>query len=404
MALIRGKQTTELLRLDQTSQLDPGVDIDFNTGQALNLGAPVNPTDAVRLVDLQNSQQGLSWKNRVRAAETTSNITLSGPQTVDGVLLSAGERALLTAQTTASENGIWEVQIGAWTRPTDFPSGGDAANAAVFAAEGTANADTAYVCTDDPGSDVIDTDPLTFVEFASTNPLVAGAGLVESPANTFNVVANADGSIVVNANDVQVGVLATDAQHGNRGGGALHAVAAPATAGFVGGLPASAAAGAAATFDATGKILGESNAIFPSSASTTLNYPGSDGANGDVLTTDGAGNLTLQPPAAVTVPDPTAGNKDQTPAVTSGNDSNTTLALAATPFSGGTYVKVEVNGVGYTVGNGVSSEDCYFADPGTPTVPKSFGTLASGDVFVWNGVNAAFDLDGTDRVDFFYEV
>jgi hypothetical protein len=66
--------------------------------------------------------------------------------------------------------------------------------------------------------------------------VTAGAGLTgggASGAVTLDVAANADGSIVVNANDVQVGVLATDAQHGNRGGGAIHAVANTTTAGFM---------------------------------------------------------------------------------------------------------------------------------------------------------------------------
>lgn len=71
---------------------------------------------------------------------------------------------------------------------------------------------------------------------AGAGSYVAGAGLTESPAGTFNVVANADGSIVVAANDVRVGILATDAQHGNRGGGALHANAiAAGAAGFMTG-------------------------------------------------------------------------------------------------------------------------------------------------------------------------
>jgi len=67
--------------------------------------------------------------------------------------------------------------------------------------------------------------------------LTAGDGLTGggdlTADRTFDVVANADGSIQVNANDVQVGVLATDGQHGNRGGGALHAVATQAVAGFM---------------------------------------------------------------------------------------------------------------------------------------------------------------------------
>lgn len=69
--------------------------------------------------------------------------------------------------------------------------------------------------------------------------VVAGAGLTGGGASgsvTVDAVANADGSIVVNANDIQVGVLATDAQHGVRGGGTQHAVVIPSgAAGFMSG-------------------------------------------------------------------------------------------------------------------------------------------------------------------------
>lgn len=70
-----------------------------------------------------------------------------------------------------------------------------------------------------------------------TIDMIAGAGLTGGgtlAANrTFDVVANADGSIVVNANDVIVGVLATDAQHGVRGGGTQHPDATGSVAGFM---------------------------------------------------------------------------------------------------------------------------------------------------------------------------
>lgn len=46
------------------------------------------------------------------------------------------------------------------------------------------------------------------------------------------VTTSSDGSIVNNAGDVKVGVLATDTQHGSHGGGALHAVATTTVAGF----------------------------------------------------------------------------------------------------------------------------------------------------------------------------
>lgn len=63
--------------------------------------------------------------------------------------------------------------------------------------------------------------------------VLAGNGLeFAGDLVTLHVVPNADGSIVVGANDVKVGVLATDAQHGARGGGTQHAVATGASAGF----------------------------------------------------------------------------------------------------------------------------------------------------------------------------
>ena len=67
--------------------------------------------------------------------------------------------------------------------------------------------------------------------------VTAGAGLTGggnlSADLTLNVAANADASIVVNANDIQVGVLATDAQHGVRGGGTQHAVVTNTANGFM---------------------------------------------------------------------------------------------------------------------------------------------------------------------------
>lgn len=70
--------------------------------------------------------------------------------------------------------------------------------------------------------------------------ITAGAGLTGggdlSADRTLNVIANADASIVVNANDIQVGVLASDAQHGVRGGGTQHAAAvASGASGFITG-------------------------------------------------------------------------------------------------------------------------------------------------------------------------
>lgn len=63
--------------------------------------------------------------------------------------------------------------------------------------------------------------------------ITAGAGLTGGGTGdvTLDVVA-ADGSIVVNADSIAVGEI-SDAQHGNRGGGLLHAAATTSVAGFM---------------------------------------------------------------------------------------------------------------------------------------------------------------------------
>jgi hypothetical protein len=55
----------------------------------------------------------------------TSNITLSGTQTIDGVAVVAGDRVLVTGQTTASQNGPYVVAAGAWSRAADTIATGD---------------------------------------------------------------------------------------------------------------------------------------------------------------------------------------------------------------------------------------------------------------------------------------
>ncbi len=49
----------------------------------------------------------------------TGNITLSGTQSIDGVSLVAGDRVLLQNQSTRSQNGIYVVSSGTWSRAGD---------------------------------------------------------------------------------------------------------------------------------------------------------------------------------------------------------------------------------------------------------------------------------------------
>ena len=56
-------------------------------------------------------------------AATTANISLSGIQTIDDIGLIAGDRVLVKDQTTATQNGIYTVASGSWTRPFDSDTG-----------------------------------------------------------------------------------------------------------------------------------------------------------------------------------------------------------------------------------------------------------------------------------------
>lgn len=165
-----------------------------------SLAAPVSGTDAATKAYVDAYLQGLAVKPSVRAA-TTANITLSGAQTVDGVALVAGNRALVKNQSTASQNGHYLVASGAWTRVAELAAGSSAAGTFVFVEEGTANADSGWVCTSDAGSDVVGTDSLAFTQFSGAGQITAGAGMTKT-GNTLDVVA-ADGTLQVNADSIE---------------------------------------------------------------------------------------------------------------------------------------------------------------------------------------------------------
>jgi hypothetical protein len=152
-----------------------------NTVKLSNLTNPTAAQDAATKNYVDSVANGLVWKSPVTACSYgLGNLTLSAPQTVDGVALIAGNRILVADQTLPVENGIYVVAAGAWTRATDMPAGSDAASNAVFCQQGTANADNGFVCTNDTGSAVVGTNPLTFIIFTNIVPAVPGA-----PANSL---------------------------------------------------------------------------------------------------------------------------------------------------------------------------------------------------------------------------
>lgn len=177
----------------------PTGSLNLNSQKITSLADGTVATDAANLGQLQNMVAGLSWKDEVRAA-TTANITLSAPQTIDGVAVIANERVLVKNQTTTSANGIYTVAAGAWVRATDADSSAELVNAAVFVSEGTTQADTAWTQTVN-GPITVGTTGLTFVQFGGGSSITDGAGLLFS-GNVLNIGAGA--GIAVAADSVAV--------------------------------------------------------------------------------------------------------------------------------------------------------------------------------------------------------
>jgi hypothetical protein len=88
-----------------------------------------------------------SWLTPCQVA-TTANITLSGEQTIDGVLTSAS-RVLVKNQSTQSQNGIYVSAAGAWSRSTDADLAAELEGAAVGVTQGTTQQNTVWLQTTD---------------------------------------------------------------------------------------------------------------------------------------------------------------------------------------------------------------------------------------------------------------
>lgn len=175
-------------RLDQMGA--PTASVSFNGQKATNLADPTNPQDGATKAYVDATAQGLDVKLSVRAA-TTANITLTGAQTVDGVALVAGDRALVKNQSTASQNGIYVVASGAWTRASDADTAPEVTPGMfTFVEEGTLNQDSGWVLTTDAPI-TLGTTALTFTQFTGAGQVIAGAGLSKT-GNSIDVIGTAD--------------------------------------------------------------------------------------------------------------------------------------------------------------------------------------------------------------------
>lgn len=130
-------------------------------------------------------------KEPVRLA-TTTNITLSGEQTIDGSVTSE-DRILVKDQTDTTENGIYVSSSGTWERALDFDGPDDfTSGTSVYVTSGSVNGGNAYTCTvsDDPPD--VGTSTITWAEFSPSSSL--GGDLTALEAQTGTGIARRTGT------------------------------------------------------------------------------------------------------------------------------------------------------------------------------------------------------------------
>jgi len=181
--------------------------VSMNSQKITGLADPTGDNDAANKGYVDGVAQGLDVKDSV-VATTTANGTLStafaNGQSIDGVTLQTGDRILIKNQTTASQNGIYNVNAsGAPSRTTDMATGANAAGAFVFVEQGTVNAENGFTCTSDTGSAVVGTNNLTFAQFSGAGQVLAGDGLDKS-GNTLSVDLKANGGLVIESTEIAV--------------------------------------------------------------------------------------------------------------------------------------------------------------------------------------------------------
>lgn len=171
-----------------------------------NVASPIAGTDAANKNYVDSLVSGVDWKASVRAATTVAGTLASSFENgdiIDGVTLATGDRILIKNQAAGADNGIYTVNAsGVPTRATDADISSEVtAGMAVFVEEGTTNADSGWLLTND-GVITLGSTALVFTQFTALGQVTAGAGLTKT-GNTIDVIA-ADTSITVNADSIQV--------------------------------------------------------------------------------------------------------------------------------------------------------------------------------------------------------
>jgi len=207
--------TPTLLGVDETGILlsfsggtGTGAAVTFEDNGGLKYGDDysLNYTDR-SLIDKAYADaivSGLKPKAAVHVATTPAdgNIVLSGlTTTIDGHVVTNGERVLIKNQTSGATNGIWITSAGDWTRATDFdgtPLGEVTTGSYMWVLSGDTNENTSWVLVTEEPITVGVTD-LEFVYFNHVSDVSAGHGIIVQQSGTTHIITFDGGTIAGNS-------------------------------------------------------------------------------------------------------------------------------------------------------------------------------------------------------------